>query len=88
MEEEHVNIVARKHLLMFVHAQMQFEVDEIISSMSVDFHEFEQKFEVVCALLFSPPKSLPNKENEQFSYFKQFGKGQYDDNISSKMRSL
>jgi hypothetical protein len=69
MEEEHVNIVAQKHLLMFVHALMQCEVDEIISSMSVGFHEFEQKFEVVCALSFSPPKSLPNTGNKEFSYF-------------------
>ena len=75
MKEKHVNIVAQKHLLMFVHARMQYEMDEIISSMSVGFHEFEQKFEVVCALSFSPPKSLPNRGDKEFTYFEQFGKG-------------
>ena len=88
MEEEHVDIVAQKHLLMFVHAPTQFEVDEIISSMSVGFHEFEQKFEVVCALSFSPPKSLPNTGNEEFSYFRQFGEGLYDDNQYSNCGCL
>ena len=64
-DKAEVDIIAQKHLLMFVHAPMQYEVDEIIPSMSVGFHEFEQKFEVVCALSFSPPKSLPNRGVEE-----------------------
>jgi hypothetical protein len=55
-------------------------VDEIIASLSLGFNEFEQEFEVVCALIFSPPNSLPNIGGKEFSYFKQFGKGQFDDN--------
>lgn len=80
MEEKDVDIVAQKHLLMLMHAPMQFKVDEIISSMSLGFDEFEQEFEVVCALSFSPPNSLPNRGDKEFSYFKQFGKGQFDCN--------
>jgi hypothetical protein len=48
--------------------------------MSLGFDEFEQEFEVVCALAFSPPSQLPNRGGEEFSYFKQFGKGRFDDN--------
>jgi len=78
-EEEVVDVVTHKHLLMLVHAPMQFEVDEINSSSSLGFREFEQEFEVVCALSFSPPKSHPNKGDKEFSYFKQFGKAPFHD---------
>jgi hypothetical protein len=80
VEEKDVDIVAQKYVLMLVHALTLFEVDEIIASLSLGFNEFEQEFEVVCALIFSPPNSLPNIGGKEFSYFKQFGKGQFDDN--------
>jgi hypothetical protein len=75
VEEKDVDIVAQKYLLMLVHAPTFFEADEIIASMSLGFDEFEQEFEVVCALAFSPPSQLPHKGGEDFSYFEQFGKG-------------
>ena len=80
VEEKDVDIVAQKYLLMLVHAPTLFEADEIIASMSLGFDEFEQEFEVVCALAFSPPSQLPNRGGEEFSYFEQFGKGRFDDN--------
>ena len=61
VEEMGVNIATHKYLLMFVHAPTLFEADEIIASMSLGFDEFEQEFEVVCALAFSPPGQLPNR---------------------------
>ena len=75
VEEKGVNIAVQKYLLMFVHAPTLFEANEIIASMSLGFNEFEQEFEVFCALASSPPSQLPNRGGEEFSYFKQFGKG-------------
>ena len=63
-----------------MHAPTLFEADEIIASMSLVFNEFEQEFEVVWALTFSPPNSLSSRGGKEFSYFEQFGKGQFDDN--------
>ena len=60
---------------MLVHAPTFFEADEMIASMSLGFDEFEQEFEVICALAFSPPSQLLNRGGEEFSYYEQFGKG-------------
>ena len=74
VEEKDVDIVAQKYLLMLVHALTLFEADEIIASMSLGFDEFEQEFEVVCALAFSPPSQLPNRGGEEFSYLNNLAK--------------
>ena len=78
--EDGFNVMKHKHLLMLVHAPTHFDAEEVISSMEHGFYEFEQKFEVVCAMSFSHPKSHPNMVAKEFSYFEQFGRGQFDDN--------
>ena len=82
-DEEGVDIVKHKHLLMFVHAPTQFEVSELIALIELGFHKIEQEFKVVCAKSFSPPTELlliqRHGELSYFNqYFKQFGKGQLD----------
>ena len=52
---------------------------ELILSVAFHFHDFAQNLDMVCALSFSHPKSLPNRGAEEYSYFEQFGKGQFDD---------
>jgi hypothetical protein len=68
---------------MSVHAPTLIEADEIIASLLLGFDEFEQEFEVVCALAFSPPNSLPNRGSKDFSYFEQFCKGLHDNRYNN-----
>jgi hypothetical protein len=49
VEDNVIDMSMNKHLLMIVHASLQFKPGEIISSVELGFFEFEQKFEVVCA---------------------------------------
>ncbi len=69
VEEKDVDIAAKKYFLMLVHARTLFEADEIIASMSLGFDEFEQEFEVVCALAFSSPNPLLNRDGKEMSCF-------------------
>ncbi len=73
--EEGFDIMKHKHLLMLVHTPSQLDAEEINIIIEHGFYEFEQKFEVVCAMSFSHPKSHPNMVAKEFSYFEQFGKG-------------
>ncbi len=64
---------------MLVHAPTNYEAGDIKSSMALDFYDFGQTFEFVCALSFSHPKYLPNSGVEECLYFEQLGKGHFDD---------
>jgi hypothetical protein len=73
---------------MLVHAPMHFQPEEIVSSVELGFHEFEQSFEVVCALSFSPLSSLPNQSDQVSAYFEMFSKVSLDDNKYKDCGSL
>ena len=73
---------------MLVHAPSQFEPGEIISSVELGFSEFEQKFEMVCALSFSSLSGFRHQNDEVFLYFKLFGKGILDYNKYEDCGSL
>ncbi len=77
-EESGFDIVKHKHLLMLVHAPTNYEEGDIITSMALGFYEFAQTFQLVCDLSFSHLKYLPNSGVEECLYFKQFGKGHFD----------
>jgi hypothetical protein len=63
LDKNEFDMATNKYLLMLVHAPMQFQPEEIVSSVELGFHEFEQRFEVVYALSFSPLSSLPNQSD-------------------------
>jgi hypothetical protein len=71
---------------MLVHASMHFQPEEIVSSVELGFHEFEQSFEVIGALSFSPLSSLPNQSDQVSAYFEMFSKGSLDDNKYNDQR--
>ena len=86
--ENDIDMATNKYLLMLVHAPMHFQPEEIVSSVELGFHEFEQRFEVVCSLSFPPLSSLPNQSDQVSAYFEMFSKGSLDDNKYKDCGSL